>query len=132
VKGEKKNREGCGIHARIHEEKLIASLLTGYFSETFRVRPWPFVVLLFAFHFARIPFTLGPALPGRVRASETQESSMAEYREYLCAVCGFVYREADGLPEEGFPPGTRWADIPENWVCPECGATKEEFEMVEI
>ena len=42
------------------------------------------------------------------------------------------YREADGLPEEGFPPGTRWKDIPDNWVCPECGASKEDFEMVEV
>ena len=57
---------------------------------------------------------------------------MRDLREYLCAVCGFVYREADGLPEDGFAPGTRWADIPADWVCPECGAGKEDFEMIEI
>ena len=57
---------------------------------------------------------------------------MSEYKEYVCVVCGFVYREADGLPEEGFPAGTLWDDIPANWVCPECGAAKEDFEMVEI
>jgi rubredoxin len=57
---------------------------------------------------------------------------MSDYKEYLCVVCGFVYREAAGLPEEGFAPGTRWADIPDNWVCPECGAAKEDFEMVEV
>jgi rubredoxin len=57
---------------------------------------------------------------------------MSEYKEYMCAVCGFVYREAEGLPEEGFAPGTRWEDIPSNWVCPECGATKDEFEMIEV
>jgi rubredoxin len=50
----------------------------------------------------------------------------------MCVVCGFVYHEAEGLPEEGFPAGTRWEDIPENWVCPECGAGKEDFEMVEV
>jgi rubredoxin len=55
-----------------------------------------------------------------------------DYREYMCVVCGFVYSEAVGLPDEGFPAGTRWADIPANWVCPECGASKEDFEMVEI
>lgn len=57
---------------------------------------------------------------------------MSDYKEYVCVVCGFVYDEAAGLPEEGFPPGTRWADVPDNWVCPECGATKEEFEMVAV
>jgi rubredoxin len=57
---------------------------------------------------------------------------MSEYREYVCVVCGFVYSEAVGLPDEGFPSGTRWEDIPANWVCPECGAAKEDFEMVEI
>jgi rubredoxin len=57
---------------------------------------------------------------------------MSVYKEYVCVVCGFVYSEADGLPDEGFPSGTRWEDIPANWVCPECGAAKEDFEMVEI
>ena len=57
---------------------------------------------------------------------------MVEYREFMCVVCGFIYSEADGLPEDGFAPGTRWDDIPEDWVCPECGAGKDEFEMVEI
>ena len=57
---------------------------------------------------------------------------MSEYKEYLCVVCGFVYSESAGLPEEGIAPGTRWADIPDSWVCPECGASKEDFEMVEV
>ena len=57
---------------------------------------------------------------------------MSNYKEYLCVVCGFVYNEEAGLPDEGFPPGTRWEDIPANWVCPECGAAKEDFEMVEV
>ena len=39
---------------------------------------------------------------------------------------------AAGLPEEGLPAGTRWEDVPVNWVCPECGARKEDFELVEI
>jgi rubredoxin len=60
------------------------------------------------------------------------EKKMGDYKEYMCVVCGFVYNEAEGLPEEGFPAGTRWEDIPENWVCPECGAGKEDFEMVEV
>ncbi len=54
------------------------------------------------------------------------------YKSYLCVICGFIYDEAKGLPEEGFPPGTRWEDIPLNWVCPDCGAAKDDFEMVVI
>ena len=42
-----------------------------------------------------------------------------------------VYDEEKGLPEEGIEAGTRWQDIPSNWVCPECGAGKEDFDMVE-
>ena len=58
--------------------------------------------------------------------------SDAPYRKYECVICGFIYDEAEGLPEDGFPPGTRWEDVPMNWVCPECGVGKEDFEMVEI
>lgn len=45
-------------------------------------------------------------------------------------MCGFVYDEAKGLPEEGIMPGTRWEDIPDDWVCPDCSVGKEDFEMV--
>ncbi len=55
-----------------------------------------------------------------------------DYKAYMCVICGFIYDEAKGLPEEGFAPGTRWEDVPLNWVCPECGASKEDFEMVEV
>jgi len=54
------------------------------------------------------------------------------YRSYMCLICGFIYNEAEGIPEEGIPAGTRWEDVPMNWVCPECNARKEDFEMVEI
>jgi rubredoxin len=53
------------------------------------------------------------------------------YRTYMCLICGFIYSEAAGLPDEGIAPGTRWEDIPMNWTCPECGA-QEDFEMVEV
>lgn len=54
------------------------------------------------------------------------------YCKWMCLICGFIYDEAAGLPEEGLPAGTRWADIPPNWTCPECGARKEDFEMAKI
>ena len=52
-------------------------------------------------------------------------------KKWICAVCGWVYDEAKGLPEEGIAAGTKWEDIPEDWLCPECGVGKDEFEMVE-
>jgi rubredoxin len=58
--------------------------------------------------------------------------TMSDYKSYMCVICGFIYHEAEGLPEEGIAPHTRWEDIPLNWVCPECGAGKEDFEMVEV
>lgn len=55
-----------------------------------------------------------------------------EFKTWMCLICGFIYVEAEGLPGEGIPPGTRWEDVPMNWTCPECGARKEDFEMVEL
>ena len=54
------------------------------------------------------------------------------FASWLCVICGFTYDEAAGLPEEGIPPGTRWADVPSTWGCPECGAGKSEFETVRV
>jgi rubredoxin len=53
-------------------------------------------------------------------------------KTYMCLICGFIYIEADGRPEEGIPPGTLWDDVPLSWQCPDCGSGKEEFEMVEV
>ena len=52
--------------------------------------------------------------------------------QWECVVCGFIYDEAQGLPEDGIAPNTRWVDIPEDWACPDCGVAKADFEMVQI
>ncbi len=49
-------------------------------------------------------------------------------KQYICSVCGYVYDEATGAPDDGIAPGTLWADLPEDWACPLCGAAKSEFE----
>jgi rubredoxin len=54
------------------------------------------------------------------------------YKSYKCIICGFVYNEEEGLPNEGIAKGTRWEDVPEDWVCPDCGVGKSDFEMVEV
>jgi rubredoxin len=69
--------------------------------------------------------------PILLAAAMTTENQV-QYRTWMCLICGFVYDEAAGLPDEGIAPGTRWEDVPMNWTCPECGARKEDFEMVEI
>lgn len=53
-------------------------------------------------------------------------------KTWQCIVCGFIYDEACGLPEEGIQAGTRWDAIPADWACPDCGVAKADFEMVEI
>ncbi len=47
--------------------------------------------------------------------------------KYICSICGYVYDEAKGAPDTGVAPGTVWSDVPKDWVCPLCGASKEEF-----
>jgi len=48
--------------------------------------------------------------------------------KYICTLCGFEYSEEKGLPEEGIAPGTKWEDIPDDFECPACGASKDMFE----
>lgn len=45
---------------------------------------------------------------------------------YVC-MCGYIYNEADGDPDNGIAPGTKWADLPDNFVCPVCGLGKDAF-----
>jgi len=51
--------------------------------------------------------------------------------KYECQPCGYVYDPEAGDPENDIDPGTAFADLPEDWVCPVCGAGKEEFEKVD-
>ena len=52
-------------------------------------------------------------------------------KSYECSVCGYVYDPAEGDPESGVAPGTAFEDLPEDWTCPVCGATKDQFTPVE-
>jgi len=61
-----------------------------------------------------------------------QERVIMPYRRFMCLLCGFIYDEEKGWPEDGIAAGTRWEDVPMAWQCPECGATKDDFEMIEI
>ncbi len=47
-----------------------------------------------------------------------------------CIVCGFIYDEAKGDPDSGIAPGTKWEDIPDDWICPDCGVGKDDFELL--
>ncbi len=51
--------------------------------------------------------------------------------KWECIVCGMVYDEAKGWPDDGIAPGTKWEDVPEDWLCPDCGVGKEDFELIE-
>jgi rubredoxin len=51
-------------------------------------------------------------------------------KKWQCRYCSFVYDEKLGLPSEGIPPGTPLSDIPDDWMCPDCGATKEDFDLM--
>lgn len=47
---------------------------------------------------------------------------------YECTVCGYVYNPEDGDPDNGIAPGTPFGDLPDDWTCPVCGASKDQFE----
>ncbi len=67
---------------------------------------------------------------------QNQEAALRQgvenYKVWMCIICGWMYEEVKGAPEEGLAPGTRWEDVPDDWFCPDCGAAKEDFEMIEL
>lgn len=48
--------------------------------------------------------------------------------KYVCTICGYEYDPAKGDPDNGIAPGTKFEDLPADWVCPLCGVGKEDFE----
>jgi len=47
---------------------------------------------------------------------------------YVCTICGYVYDPELGDPDNAVEPGTKWEDVPDDWECPVCGASKDDFE----
>jgi rubredoxin len=52
-------------------------------------------------------------------------------KKWQCTICGYIYDPQIGDPDNGIKPGTDFEDLPDNWVCPVCGASKDEFEVME-
>lgn len=50
---------------------------------------------------------------------------------YECTACGYIYDPAKGDPDNGIAPGTAFEDLPDDWVCPDCGLGKDAFEKIE-
>lgn len=55
-----------------------------------------------------------------------------QYQTWMCLICGWVYHEELGDQESGLEPGTRWEDVPADWMCPDCGVGKDDFQMVRL
>ncbi|MET0545030.1 MAG: rubredoxin [Caulobacterales bacterium] len=62
----------------------------------------------------------------------SEATTQVATKRWICLYCGFIYDEALGWPDEGIAPGTRWEDVPEDWICPDCGNDKSAFEMEEL
>jgi len=65
---------------------------------------------------------------GKRIGRDSKEDTMKKYK---CLMCGYIYDPVKGDPENDIEPGTAFQDLPEDWVCPECGAPKSEFEVAE-
>ena len=61
---------------------------------------------------------------------QSKERKVIPMKKYECGPCGYIYDEAAGDPDNGIAPGTKWEDLPADWVCPVCGVGKEEFSEV--
>ena len=59
-------------------------------------------------------------------------SEVTEFKSWVCVICGWIYNEEEGLPDEGIAACTRFADIPDTWRCPLCDVSKAEFAVVEF
>jgi len=68
------------------------------------------------------------AAPTHIKEENKEDDKMTKYR---CIVCGYIYDPEKGDPDSGIKPGTLFEKLPDDWVCPVCGATKDQFEKVE-
>jgi flavin reductase (DIM6/NTAB) family NADH-FMN oxidoreductase RutF/rubredoxin len=72
-----------------------------------------------------------PTYIGKNRETKQKKKEEENMKKYKCTVCGYIYDPAKGDPDGGIAPGTAFEDIPDDWVCPVCGASKDQFEPEE-
>jgi rubredoxin len=75
---------------------------------------------------AKNPATKKPAVKAELEKKEEKK----EMSKYECIACGYIYDPAKGDPSQGVKPGTSFDDLPADWVCPDCGAGKDQFEKL--
>lgn len=79
----------------------------------------------------KVPQTAPTYIKEDTKEQELKENEQSAGRKkYQCLVCGYIYDPAEGDPDSGIKPGTAFEDLPENWVCPICGAAKDQFELI--
>jgi rubredoxin len=61
---------------------------------------------------------------------KSYRETTSKMQKYRCTVCGYIYDPKKGDPDSGVPPGTSFEDIPDTWVCPVCGVSKDMFEKI--
>ncbi|SUA93091.1 rubredoxin [Pandoraea pulmonicola] len=79
-----------------------------------------------------VPYNADRASFPVIDAMTTTLDAPTEYKSWICLICGWIYNEAEGAPDDGLAPGTRWADVPTDWRCPECDVSKEDFVLSEF
>ncbi len=78
----------------------------------------------------RVP-KAAPTYRGEETRKEPARKENGKMKRYVCKVCGWVYDPAEGDPNADVPPGTPFENLPDDWVCPVCGAEKDQFEPYE-
>ncbi|ALL71496.1 Rubredoxin (plasmid) [Paraburkholderia caribensis MBA4] len=109
-----------------HEAVELHQALQRYLDTPGAGRPAPLVVSLDKDVRASVAESTGS------NAATQTQTSADDFKQWVCVICGWVYDEAAGLPDEGIAAGTRWADVPEDWRCPLCDVGKEDFALVEF
>lgn len=61
-------------------------------------------------------------------STASPQAKSADMRKYQCGICGEIYDPALGDPDSGIAPGTPFPDLPDDWRCPQCGASKTDFD----
>jgi rubredoxin/flavin reductase (DIM6/NTAB) family NADH-FMN oxidoreductase RutF len=77
------------------------------------------------------PTYRAPAVAAPRKNIKNMDKENSTMKKYVCGVCGYVYNPAVGDPANGVEPGTAFENLPDDWICPECGASKDEFSPAE-